>query len=94
MTSDAPDPVNSGDTKSWFEFYKTKAGIVHVPVNEELAPGDMLWFLMDGKPVGGASILKCDFNIATGKYDAYYDSDNMLEGDSMVPTAFAELEVN
>lgn len=84
MVSRAPDPINSGDTKSWFEFYKMDAGVTCVPVDrEDIKEGDVIWFLMDGKCVGGGEVSQVSYNIHIGKYEAYYDSSNLLSPDSM-----------
>lgn len=83
VTFHGQDPFNSGDAKSWFEFYKMGNGVTSIPVDRELEAGDRVWFLLDGRPMAGATVIKVDYNICWNCYEAYYDSDNMVSSKEM-----------
>lgn len=76
MKSDEKDPIHSGYMGSWFEYYKKNAGVTHVPVGLDVVKqGDVIWFILDNACVGGAQVIRIDYNVNTGMYDVYYDSD-------------------
>ena len=83
MKADARDPVNTGDTKSWFSYYKVDNGETFVPTRNpealSLKKGDMLWFSMDSEIIGAAVIVKDVTDVPpgaeAGKYEIWYDSD-------------------
>lgn len=64
MTGVDPAPAGDGDTKTWFEYYKWNSdGETYVPVKfpfKAAEAGDFLWFVMDGKILGGATILRVE----------------------------------
>lgn len=79
MTGVAPAPAGDGDTKSWFEYYKwNNGGETYVPVRfpfKEAEAGDFLWFVMDGKVLGGASILRVETPpLPTQRQELWFDS--------------------
>lgn len=65
------DPINSGDMRSWFFYYKWRPGCedeTFFPVAETTFPnireGDTLWFIMDGVYIGSVPVLRvCDDDI-------------------------------
>lgn len=86
MVAAAPAPAGLGDTKSWFDYYKSGAGPeVFVPFTAEQLPakvlpnvGDALWFAMDGLIFGVARITDAMDDYVTGKVEVYYDSDHIV----------------
>jgi hypothetical protein len=65
MNGEASDPLNMGDTKSWFFAYKWRLDEddeVFFPVRKgelpDIAEGDTIWFLMDEQLIGCATVLR------------------------------------
>lgn len=83
MVSTSPAPAGDGDTKSWFEYYKWNGGETFVPVSFPFLSaeeGDLLWFVMDGKVLGGAPILRVETpSLPVQRQELWFNSDDMLE---------------
>jgi hypothetical protein len=72
LVGDSKDPINSGDMRSWFYYYKWAPGAdeeIFFPIGEDEFPdikdGDVLWFSMDGDLIGKAHLTRVvqdDFN--------------------------------
>lgn len=64
MRGDRPDPLGSGDTKSWFYYYKwPEEGEVFLPLkppNADVKEGDRLWLFMDDALVGSVVVTRID----------------------------------
>lgn len=94
MKSKEPDPINRGDMKSWFFFYRWgKKEEVWLPVeegdlrNEQPSPGDLLWLVMDNRVLGNALVLRLMENYATGWTEIWYDAATFKELDAWITTA-------
>lgn len=85
LTESKKDPVNSGDSVSWFRFYKMGEGVTHVPVIEDVSVGDVLWIFLNHRCAGGVVVTRVDYNIGTDRYEAYFDS-NDFEPRSQCPS--------
>ena len=75
----APDPAGTGDTKSWFFYYKWRPDEedeVFVPVGvdefECAVAGDHLWFSMDGELVGGTILIRTTFDPFNGRKEMWF----------------------
>lgn len=80
MRAEDPDPRNSGDTHSWFFFYKWRAGETWVPAKEGCEHGqvgDVLVFEMDGVEIGGALIMNVVERNLEGEKELHFDSDQI-----------------
>jgi len=85
MKSTAKDPVNVGDMLSWFNHYKVDNGEAFVPTTNDqslkIMKGDRLYFAMDGKILGFASVIRDVADMPPGgefgKYEIWYDSDKI-----------------
>lgn len=68
MHGESPAPAGDGDTESWFHYYKWPDDgdgdfDAFVPKSYpflEAAPGDRLWFVLDGKVVGYAPLTQVE----------------------------------
>jgi hypothetical protein len=81
MRSDDPDPRNSGDTKSWFRFYKWRAGSTWVPAKEgclDAEKNDQLWFSIDGVWIGAVVITDVVEHNLQGERELHFDSDELF----------------
>jgi hypothetical protein len=81
MIGDAPDPIGSGDTKSWFLHYKWRLDEkdeVFLPVPKDTFPdieeGDDLWFLMDEEILGHAPVLRVCMDWANERKEIWFDT--------------------
>ena len=77
-----PDPRNTGDTKSWFFYYKWRAGETWVPAREgclDAEVGDRLIFEMDGARVGEVVITEVVERNWRGEKELHFDSDQINE---------------
>jgi hypothetical protein len=80
MVGDSRDPTNNGRTKTWFEYYKVNNGYTSVTLDtNDAIPGDVLWFVMDGKVLGRVFVDKVSYNIVMDGYEAYYDSNSIIK---------------
>ena len=80
MQADEPDPRNTGTTRSWFFFYKWRAGSTWVPAKEgceHAESGDCIWFSMNGTLIAKANISLTCFNLQ-GEKELHFDSDHLL----------------
>jgi hypothetical protein len=74
------DPLKSGDTRSWFLFYKWMVeGEAHfdVPENDvfygEIQAGDRLWFSMDRELIGYVEVLRAQVDPTRDMLEIWYD---------------------
>ena len=91
MQSDAPDPRNGGSTKSWWFFYKWRAGDTWVPAKEGCADavvGDRIWFAMDEMLLAKALVQQVHYNLQ-GEKELHFNSDHLL-----VPTTCYSFKSN
>lgn len=75
MRGKDPDPCKTGDTKSWFYFYKWNvSGEAFFPVKEEpeVTSGDMVWFCLDGVVLGCALIHRVQYDPMNQVYELCY----------------------
>ena len=87
MTGTDPAPASGGDTKSWFMYYKWDVdGEAFVPFPESslskdvvVEPGDRLWFIMDGFPIGCVPILRTAPDPLNNAIEFHYDTRKMQE---------------
>jgi hypothetical protein len=82
MKSEDQDPVNAGDMKSWFNFYKVENGETYVPTKRQeaafLGEGDVLWFSMDTEIIGAAKVIRSIVDpMGSGVVEIWYDSHNI-----------------
>lgn len=85
MKSDDPAPATGGDTRSWFYYYKWDVGgDAYVPFpqeslanSEEPQAGDLLWFFMDGKPLGYVHVDFVSSGFSTDAVELHYDTDKI-----------------
>lgn len=73
------DPINSGDMKSWFFYYKWRPAeddLVFFPFKEdefpEIKEGDTLWFEMDFKVVGKTVVNQVMIDYANDKKEVWF----------------------
>jgi hypothetical protein len=87
MLSDWEDPIKSGgDTRSWFFFYKWRAGVTSIKAidvgpgayNDTVQKGDHLVFCMDGAVIAVAKVLNVEYCVTWNANEVYFDSDTML----------------
>jgi hypothetical protein len=79
MQANAPDPRNGGSTKSWWFFYKWRAGLTWVPAKEgceRAEVGDTVWFTMDGMLLARSVISHTCYNLQ-GEKELHFDSDHL-----------------
>ena len=87
------DPTNSGDAKSWFDFYKIDNGETSVIITKHSSkpePGDHIWFFINSVSVGRAIISKVDYHPLSDGWEVYYDS-NKLVDDRAIPITAAHV---
>lgn len=69
LVGDEPDPVGSGDTRSWFYFYKWQnEGQRWLPVKPpepSLKEGDWTWVVLDHEIIGGVCVEQIDIHNET-----------------------------
>jgi hypothetical protein len=91
MDSDAPAPASGGKTGPWFFHYKWDVdGEAFVPfpemcfVSEANDPsfpveGDVLWFVLDRRPIGYAPVLRSMADELNHFVEVYYDTRQIRE---------------
>jgi hypothetical protein len=87
LQSSDPDPVKTGDTLSWFRYYKwCNEGETFIRLNKEYADikaGDYLWFSMDRDLFGGVRIKEAEVYTLGGSevnfIEVFYDGESMLQ---------------
>lgn len=80
MESAARDPRGTGDTRSWFFYYKWRAGSTWVaapPGYADADVGDLLYFIMDDQLIGAADITAMAPSNSQGERELHYDSDKI-----------------
>lgn len=79
-----PDPMKTGDTKSWFLFYKWMVeGETHFDVTEnekhslyrDLKEGDRLWFEMDGWLLGYVEVIRVMEDPTRDVWEIWYNGE-------------------
>lgn len=81
MRAEDPDPRNSGDTHSWFFFYKWRAGDTWVPAKDgcmDAVVGDHLVFEMDGQHIGYAAITNIVERNLNDEKELHFNSDEIV----------------
>jgi hypothetical protein len=84
MQPDSKPPAGDGDTASWFRYYKWAVeGETFVPVHGRdplpVGAGDMVWFAMGSKILGGAPILRVEVEFSRQLQEIWYNADDILE---------------
>lgn len=75
-------PAGDRDTGSWFYYYKWNVDDeVYIPVSSlylsrfmEAKPGDFLWLAMDGWVLGGASIIRVEYELSQRRIELWYNA--------------------
>ena len=72
------DPAFFGTVRTWFYFYKWQVeGEVFVPRKSgctlEAQPGDILWFVLDDRLLGGATVLRVMLDPFSGSQELWYE---------------------
>jgi len=80
MVGQDKDPINSGTTASWFFYYKWRPGEddeVFFPIPEDAVPAiqanDVVWFVLDGKVVGNATLLRVELDEMNDRKELWYN---------------------
>jgi len=82
LYGDELDPLHSGDTKSWFQFYKWQVeGEVHVDISvddvlyRDIKEKDRLWFVMDRTLIGYVQVLRVVHDPTLDKLEIWYSGE-------------------
>lgn len=86
MRTTERDPINSGDMRSWFFFYKWRAGETGIRApqghvydyGDVIEKGDRIVFSMDGIVVAIAEVTNVEYLVTWGCNEVFFDSDVML----------------
>lgn len=81
-----------GDEKSWFLYYKwgPGVGVTWLPCLEEMKEGDTLWFFIDSRLVGRATVRSVEENYSANRFDCYFDADAV---ETCEPTSVPRFEL-
>ena len=91
MNGKAEAPAAGGDMRSWFFFYKWDTGEdAFVPVPGEVQSArpdtkDLLWFVLDGVPLGYAPVTSV-LDVDNGGYEVHYNTQQIIGRDQGIPS--------
>jgi hypothetical protein len=98
MDGAAPDPISSGDTKSWFFHYKWNGvgeedNEVFFPIEKGVLPdvgeGDVLWFVLDGVMIGCALVIRVMQDYTNDREELWYNTKDCKASNQSMYTKIA-----
>jgi hypothetical protein len=87
-----PDPIHSGDMRSWFFHYKWRPeddDETWYPLGEdefpEIGGGDVLWFCLDGTVIGSVRVIHVFIDDMNDRKEVRYNTNTCKPTVSAVP---------